>query len=156
MHKLSANRQERRIKKEGLKRRLTEMLTVPNEGCLDILLSLRTRLLSARTMKTPLSKEDSELIRRLVADMVTVTACLEHLAELFTDSREIESMAGDATMALMRVTKDWMRKNKPAPADLSILEDTAELMYDVLKETKISEYKAVLALVEKELTPIKK
>ena len=32
MHKLSANRQERRIKKEGLKRRLTEMLTVPNEA----------------------------------------------------------------------------------------------------------------------------
>lgn len=145
------NRRKTEEKKQALRRRIAEMLPIPEEGCLDILLSLKTRLLAARVAAAPLSSEDSEMIRRLIADMVTVTASLDHLAVLFEKTDDIRALAHDATQALTRAAASWKAGQRIRIEDLDVLEATADLLYDVLKETKVSEYKAVLTIVGREL-----
>ena len=136
--------------KAALRRRLAEMLTVPNEGCLDILLSYKTRLLATRVAPAPYDEAASQMIRQLIADLATAVASLKHLAVLFDEGKAITETADEATAALYNAAKACSRISD---ADLDVLERTVDLLGDVLKETRISEYKAVLKLVEKELTP---
>ena len=145
------NRRKAEEKKQALRRRIAEMLPIPEAGCLDILLSLKTRLLAARVAASPLGREDADMIRRLIADMVTVTASLDHLAVLFEKTDEIRAPAHDAPEALMNAAACWKAGRKIGNEDLDVLDAAADLLYDVLKETKVSEYKAVLKIVGREL-----
>ena len=139
--------------KAALRRRLAEMLTVPNEGCLDILLSYKTRLLATRVAPAPYDEAASQMIRQLIADLATAVASLKHLAVLFDEGKAITETADEATAALYNAAQAWKAGSRISDADLDVLERTVDLLGDVLKETRISEYKAVLKLVEKELTP---
>ncbi len=139
-------------KKVELIRRINDMMPVPDLSALDIVLSLKTRLLAARTANLPLSDETKAMIRQLIADLVTTVASMGHLAKLFEASEDIRDVVAAAHPALVGVARRWKASLAPGQTDLDVLDNTVDLFYNMLRQTKLSEYKTVLELVEKELT----
>ena len=146
-----AKKARRAQKKIELVRRINDMMPVPDVCALDLVLSLKSRMLVARVSASPLSGDHHSMIRRLLGDLVTTTAVQEHLAVLFEKSDAILAMVESAREALVRMTADWKASKAPAGADLDAVDDCVDIFYDMLRQTKLSEYKTVLQLVEKEL-----
>lgn len=138
-------------KRFTLIRRLNEMLPVPEAASLQLVLSLRSRLLAVRHSDlTPADRR--ALLRRLIADLVTAVAVVRHLSALFENTDEILRTAQNAQETLVRTAQRWKKEALPLPRDLDTLETFSDLFYNMVRETKLSEYKAVLHLVEKELS----
>ncbi len=138
-------------KKIELVRRINDMMPVPDASALDIVLSLKTRLLAARTASSPLNEANKAMIRQLIADMVVTVASMGHLAKLFEASEDIRDVVAAAHPAMVGAARRWKASLAPGKTDLDVLDDTVDLFYNMIRQTKLSEYKTVLELVEKEL-----
>lgn len=138
-------------KRLTLVRRLNEMLPVPDTASLQLVLSLRSRLLAVRESDM-LPADRRSLIRRLIADLVTAVAVVRHLAVLFENTGAILTEAQNAQDALACTARRWKNDEPPLTSDLDTLESFSDLFYNIIRETKLSEYKTVLRLVEKELS----
>lgn len=141
---------DRSHRRFDLVRRLNDMLPVPEASSLQLVLSLRTRLLAVRCNSLSPS-ESRATVRRLVADLVVALAVFKHLAPLFEKTETLLDSAQNAQTALARTAQRWKNRENPLSEDLETLETFADLFYEVVRQTKLSEYKTVLQLVEKEL-----
>lgn len=145
-------KEEAERRKAALVRRYQGMLTLNDLGCANLLFTFRMRILNVRSMRTPLSDDDRATLRQLIADLATMTAQMKHLAKLFESEDAILACAAACEKALLETVRCWQAKSRPDAADLDALDEGAALFTDILRQTKMSEFEAVSALVLKELS----
>lgn len=127
-----------------LVRKINDMMPVPDSFATDLVLNLSLRIAELRRAPMPYAEENRQKLRQLVADLTMTVAIVQKLALLFVDSKPLSEGINAALNALQRLADCYKESKSVDPADLELLANFLPLYRDMMKQTRMDEYKKAI------------